>query len=142
MSTIASVDHAGYLVALALQQSGSSAQEPHVAKALEWLVQHQDKATGQWPSTSLNKRRDATASGPGKFMSDAATGYAVLALTQASRASGSLVSRDHRDARGRTATQRDESRENLGVVQLATDGNDEPRGTSGRGRDGIIASPS
>lgn len=86
----ASDGYATGLIALALQQSGSASREPHVARALDWLVQHQDRATGQWTATSLNKKRDG-ASDVGKFMSDAATGYAVLALTQQDRASGSLV---------------------------------------------------
>ena len=68
------------VVAFALLQAGHSRTEPHVAKALEWLVQHQDRATGMWLSSSLNKQRDP-ASDRGKFMSDAATAYAVLALT-------------------------------------------------------------
>ena len=68
------------VVAFALQQAGSSRAEPHVAKALLWLVRHQDRATGMWLASSLNKQRDP-ASDRGKFMSDAATAYAVLALT-------------------------------------------------------------
>ena len=49
-------------------------------KALDWLVQHQDRESGRWITSSLNKRRDPTTV-VGKFMSDAATSYAVLALT-------------------------------------------------------------
>jgi squalene-hopene/tetraprenyl-beta-curcumene cyclase len=70
------------LVAYALQQSGVAPADPRVARALGWLLQHQDRATGMWMASSLNKRRDP-ASDIGKFMSDAATAYAVLALTQA-----------------------------------------------------------
>jgi squalene-hopene/tetraprenyl-beta-curcumene cyclase len=70
------------LVSLALQQAGAASQEPHVARALAWLVAHQDRATGKWSATSLNKQRDSS-SDVGKFMSDAATAYAVLALTRA-----------------------------------------------------------
>lgn len=69
------------LVTFALQQAGVSPTDRRVEKGLQWLVQHQDKATGQWWATSLNKHRDP-ASDAGRFMSDAATAYAVLALTQ------------------------------------------------------------
>ena len=70
------------LAALALQEAGVTRDEPHVAKALTWLRRHQDRATGAWSATSLNKQRDPE-SDIGKFMSDAATAYAVLALTHA-----------------------------------------------------------
>jgi squalene-hopene/tetraprenyl-beta-curcumene cyclase len=70
------------LVAYALEQAGAEPNEPHLARALAWLAAHQDPATGMWRASSLNKHRDSTTN-VGKFMSDAATGYAVLALTGA-----------------------------------------------------------
>ena len=42
---------------------------------------HQDAASGRWSAVSLNKQRDP-ASDAGKFMGDAATAFAVLALTR------------------------------------------------------------
>src|ERR1035437_2464556 len=70
------------LVVLVLQQAGLTRADAHVRNGLAWLVQHQDATTGTWLASSLNKSRDPTTD-VGKFMSDAATAYAVLALTQA-----------------------------------------------------------
>ena len=53
-----------------------------VTRGLSWLAAHQDPATGAWFASSLNKKRDP-ASDAGQFMNDAATAYAVLALTKA-----------------------------------------------------------
>ena len=87
----ASDGYATGLVTLALQQAGVAPTDAHVAKGLAWLSSHQDAATGMWTATSLNKQRDP-ASDAAKFMSDAATAYAALALIQA-RVSGSSTDR-------------------------------------------------
>jgi squalene-hopene/tetraprenyl-beta-curcumene cyclase len=72
--------YATALVTLALQEAGIARTDPHIGKGLDWLRRNQDRATGSWKSTSLNKQRDPE-SDIGKFMNDAATAYAVLALT-------------------------------------------------------------
>ena len=68
------------LVTFALQQAGLPRTEPSVSKGLTWLIANQNPVDGRWLAHSLNKQRDP-ASDIGRFMSDAATAYAVLALT-------------------------------------------------------------
>lgn len=70
------------IVALVLQETGASSSAPQLQRALAWLMQNQDKKEGRWLAYSLNKQRDLS-SDIGKFMSDAATAYAVLALNHA-----------------------------------------------------------
>ena len=48
-------------------------------RGLVWLAQNQNHEEGKWPAWSLNLKRDPK-SDIGHFMSDAATGFAVLAL--------------------------------------------------------------
>lgn len=73
------------LIVSALLQAGVSADTPRMRRAIAWLGEHQN-ASGSWTASSLNERRDPE-SYIGQFMSDAATGYAVLALTQAGASS-------------------------------------------------------
>ncbi len=70
--------YATALVVLVLEQSGLRPQGDTLTRGVAWLEQHQDK-DGEWHTASLNKQRDPTTD-IGRFMSDAATGYAVLAL--------------------------------------------------------------
>ena len=70
------------LAAFALQQAGVPSTDPRLEKGLQWLVQHQDRTSGKWTATSLNRNRDPE-SDAGRFMSDAATAYAALALASA-----------------------------------------------------------
>ena len=75
----ASDGYATALSVIALQRGGVSGDEPHLRAGTTWLVQHQD-AAGTWSAASVNKSRDP-ATDIGKFMTDAATGYAIMALT-------------------------------------------------------------
>lgn len=67
------------LITLALERSRDKQANEARASGLAWLRAHQDSNEGSWRAYSLNKQRDP-ASDVGHFMSDAATGYAVLAL--------------------------------------------------------------
>jgi len=75
----ASDGYASGLMTLALRRSGTTAADSQIARGLAWLERHQDPG-GAWLATSMNKKRDP-ASDAGRFMSDAATAYSVMALT-------------------------------------------------------------
>jgi len=75
----ASDGYATGLILHALQTAGVPKSDPRVARGLAWLRANQ-AAGGEWRSVSLNKNRDP-ASHPGKFMTTAATAFAVLALS-------------------------------------------------------------
>jgi squalene-hopene/tetraprenyl-beta-curcumene cyclase len=78
----ASDGYATGLAVVALSAAGVPRTNEHLSRALAWLVRHQDASTGMWRASSLNKNRDPD-SDIGKFMSDAATAYAVLGLRAA-----------------------------------------------------------
>jgi squalene-hopene/tetraprenyl-beta-curcumene cyclase len=73
------------LILHVLQLAGVTKDKPQVAKGLTWLRENQDPS-GAWRAASVNKKRAPESTDPakaniGKFMWDAATGYAVLALS-------------------------------------------------------------
>ena len=70
------------VITLVLQEAGVKRDQPALKRALAWLAQDQDKSEGRWLAYSLNKQRDLS-SNVGRFMSDAATAFAVLALERA-----------------------------------------------------------
>jgi len=65
------------LAVLAIEESGKG-RDVALKRGLEWLEQNQQK-DGKWLAASPNKQRDPE-NNAALFMSDAATGYAVLAL--------------------------------------------------------------
>jgi squalene-hopene/tetraprenyl-beta-curcumene cyclase len=75
----ASDGYATALAVIALERGGASRDEQHVRAGRTWLLQHQE-ASGLWRAASVNKSRDP-ATDIGKFMTDAATAYAVIALS-------------------------------------------------------------
>jgi|SRR5579871_1142987 len=68
------------LVVYALLQTGTSQRDARLSRGLDWLARNQDRKNGRWMARSLNARRDPS-SAPANFMTDAATGFAVLALS-------------------------------------------------------------
>jgi squalene-hopene/tetraprenyl-beta-curcumene cyclase len=68
------------VVVFALEQAGIPGDRSQLKRGLEWLASNQDKKDGHWQAWSLNKQRDPS-SDAGRFMSDAATAYAVMALS-------------------------------------------------------------
>jgi squalene-hopene/tetraprenyl-beta-curcumene cyclase len=76
---VGSDGYATGLILHVLQTAGVSKEEARVARGLAWLRANQ-KSGGEWRASSLNKKRDPE-SHTGKFMADAATAFAVLALS-------------------------------------------------------------
>jgi len=73
-------------ITFALQQAGIPRGDAQLQQALAWLAANQNKSEGFWQSYSLNKNEAHHLSpGTARFMNDAATAYAVLALTEPNR---------------------------------------------------------
>jgi squalene-hopene/tetraprenyl-beta-curcumene cyclase len=72
------------LVVLALKHAGVGADDPKMKQGIAWLNSRQKDGT--WPASYPNRPRDPQ-SDIGKFMRDAATSYAILALTDSPRPS-------------------------------------------------------
>lgn len=90
----------GFIVYV-LEQFGISHEEVHVKRGLSWLVRNQGIWGGQWLGHSPNRRRHNPFSMVARFMDDAATAYAVLALTEDSRSSsGAAVAQKRYAASG------------------------------------------
>jgi hypothetical protein len=77
------------LVVLAMEAVAVKQHEKMQQQGLQWLEKHQTQ-DGSWRAVSLNGPRDVH-SDIGRFMSDAATGYAVLALEKAKQKNASLA---------------------------------------------------
>jgi len=69
------------LILFVLQQAGVPRDNVQLKQGRTWLIRNQKKPEGLWLASSVNKRRDPS-SNVGRFMSDAATAFAVLALTE------------------------------------------------------------
>ncbi len=78
----ASDGYATGLIAFALEQIGEPLTQPNLERAISWLRHNQNPGDGRWPASSLNKQRELS-SDAGRFMSDAATAYAVMAIENA-----------------------------------------------------------
>ena len=71
------------LITFALQQAGISRENAQLQKGLAWLTANQNRAEGFWLAYSLNNNEEHHISpDTARFMKDAATAYAVLALSE------------------------------------------------------------
>jgi squalene-hopene/tetraprenyl-beta-curcumene cyclase len=82
------------LITLVLQEVGVPRDNAQLKTGLSWLLRNQD-TEGFWPASSVNKRKSLS-SNTGRFMCDAATAFAVLALTENQRTTSPMPSVSHR----------------------------------------------
>ncbi len=69
------------LVEITLTQVGVDRADARLARGLTWLAANQSRWNGHWSGYSLNRRHRSLLSKASWFMDDAATAYAVLALS-------------------------------------------------------------
>ncbi|MGO9085477.1 MAG: hypothetical protein ACLP6G_20400 [Terriglobales bacterium] len=103
------------LIAFVLQEAGMSPQDANLKRGLSWLAQNQNREDGSWPSVSLTQRRDPS-SNTGRFMKDAATAYAVLALSESAGTA-------NRDSVGKNHSSDDHPTESHSIPGATTQGN-------------------
>jgi squalene-hopene/tetraprenyl-beta-curcumene cyclase len=71
------------LITFALRQAGISQQNAQLKRGLAWLTDNQNRTEGYWLAFSLNNNEEHHISpDTARFMKDAATAYAVLALSE------------------------------------------------------------
>lgn len=74
------------MVVFALQQTAIPRENAQLQRGLAWLAANQNRAEGFWPGYSLNKNEAHHLSPEtARFMTDAATAYAALALSEVGR---------------------------------------------------------
>ncbi len=78
------------LITLVLQEAGVPRDNDQLRRGLSWLMSNQDAKDGSWPASSVNKRHHMSV-GTSRFMSDAATAYAVLSLAESQRGTGQVA---------------------------------------------------
>jgi squalene-hopene/tetraprenyl-beta-curcumene cyclase len=77
----ASDGYATGLIVFVLRQAGLQPDQKQLRKGVRWLVKNQTPELGSWPARSVNKKAADQSPMVRQFMTDAATAYAVLALT-------------------------------------------------------------
>lgn len=78
------------LIVYVLQKAGVPRSNSQLQKGLSWLQTNQT-ADGSWPALSVNKQKHMS-SNTRRFMNDAATAFAVLALTESRSEAASTTS--------------------------------------------------